>query len=250
MPWRETSDPYMIFVSEVMLQQTQVDRVKPKYEAFIFFFPNFRKLAGAPLPKLYGAWQGLGYNRRALGLKKSAQKVTAEYGGKLPQTLEELEALPGIGPATAASITAFAFNQPVVFIETNIRRVFLHHFFADKKNVDDAKIRKLVEITLDKKNPREWYWALMDYGSYLAKTLPKNPNQRSRHYAKQSAFKGSKREARGAIIRFLLKEKTGTSTNIIKNLKLDTDIVRAALHDLEKENVVEKVRGLYKLKEI
>lgn len=201
-PWRRTRNPYCIFVSEVMLQQTQTDRVAPKYRSFIKRFPGFRALADAPLRDVLQEWQGLGYNRRAKFLKRAAEIIVAEHNGKLPCDERSLVALPGIGGNTAGSIRAFAFNEPSVFVETNIRTVFIHHFFARERVVDDAEICMLVEKTLDRKNPREWYFALMDYGVMIKKTIG-NQNAKSKHYTKQSRFEGSDRQIRGAILRAL-----------------------------------------------
>lgn len=203
MAWRETTDPYAIFVSEVMLQQTQVARVHTKYPEFMGAFPDFPSLAAAPLEEVLRVWQGMGYNRRAKMLRDAAAMVMERFGGNLPQTPEELVSLPGIGPATAASIAAFAYNAPVVFIETNIRRVFIHFFFPHEEKVHDDRIRPLVRQTLDWINPREWYYALMDYGAFL-KTAVENPNRRSQRYTVQSSFAGSDREIRGRVLRYLL----------------------------------------------
>jgi len=214
MPWRDQSDPYRVVVSEIMLQQTQVARVLLKYPSFIQAFPDFTHLAQAPVVEVLAAWQGLGYNRRALNLHKLAQTVVAEYAGMLPSGSKELMNLPGIGPGTAGSIAAFAFNRPAVFIETNIRRVYLHHFFADHTEVADADLMPVVEATLDHANPREWYYALMDYGAHLAAIVP-NPNRRSKHYTKQSKFEGSDRQIRGAIIRLLLEFPVLTAQDVV-----------------------------------
>jgi A/G-specific adenine glycosylase len=204
LPWRETNDPYDILISEIMLQQTQVERVLQKYQGFLDRFPDFGALAEAPFPEILAAWQGLGYNRRALALKRLAQRVAAEFGGRLPASQEILGTLPGIGPATAGALAAFAFNQPAVFIETNIRRVFLHFFFPAQAGITDREILPLVENTLDKDQSRVWYYALMDYGVMLKKIAP-NPNRRSAHYARQAAFANSDRQVRGLILRILLK---------------------------------------------
>jgi A/G-specific adenine glycosylase len=205
MAWRNTTDPYQILVSEIMLQQTQVERVTIKFPEFIRAFPDFASLATAPLTNVLTVWQGLGYNRRAIALQKCAIRVMNEYDGNLPADVDILATFPGIGRATASSIAAFAFNMPVVFIETNIRRVFIHFFFTDTDTVSDAEILPLVEQALYRNNPRVWYWALMDLGSALKKTVP-NPNRRSVHYTKQSPFEGSDRNIRGIIIRMLLAE--------------------------------------------
>ncbi|MBU6370573.1 MAG: A/G-specific adenine glycosylase [Patescibacteria group bacterium] len=203
LPWRHTRDPYHILVSEIMLQQTQVERVIGKYWEFIEKFPNFKSLAQASTAQVLKAWSGLGYNRRALYLKRTAERVTAEFKEKLPRDLTVLVDLPGVGPNTAAAICAYAFNMPVAFIETNIRRIFIHHFFPKKRNVRDADILPLVRKTLDMKRPREWYSALMDYGAHL-KGEVENPNRRSGQYAKQSKFEGSDRQLRGRILKLLL----------------------------------------------
>ena len=160
MPWRGEKSAYKVLVSEIMLQQTQVSRVLSKYPQFLKVFPSIESLAKASLSVVLRSWQGLGYNRRAKFLHQLAKEVVLRHEGKIPKDYEELIALPGIGKATAGSLSAFAFNIPVPFIETNIRRVYIHHFFADRNDVLDVEILKLVELTLDKANPREWYYAL------------------------------------------------------------------------------------------
>ncbi len=209
LPWRIDTSAYSVVVSEIMLQQTQVSRVFTKYAEFMAALPDWQALANATQAEVIGLWQGLGYNRRALWLKRIAEQVMGEYGGELPQDPAELQKLPGIGINTAGSIAAFAFNLPVVFIETNIRRVFIHHCFADFEIVSDVELLPLIEQVLAG-NPgksQEWYWALMDYGSYLATQQIPNPNRRSKHYAKQSKFAGSDRQIRGEILRLLLAKK-------------------------------------------
>ncbi len=186
-PWRRTDDPYNVLVSEVMLQQTQVGRVLAKWGPFVATFPDFASLAAAPLVDVLTSWRGLGYNRRALYLKEIACAVMERYAGRLPDSQDELVRLPGIGPNTAGAIIAFAFNRPAVFIETNIRSVFIHHFFPEQDSVRDAQILPLIKATLDRDNPRIWYWALMDYGVMLKETTG-NPSRRSAHHARQSPF--------------------------------------------------------------
>ena len=203
LPWRKTYDPYKILVSEVMLQQTQTARVIPKYSSFLSLFPNLKALAGAPLEAVLTTWQGLGYNRRALALHRAAQTVWSEHQGRLPRGVSELERLPGIGPATAAAVCVFAYGQPLVFIETNIRSAYLYHFFPECSAVPDADILPLIEATLDRDNPRDWYYALMDYGAWLKRTQP-NPSRRSRHHATQAPFEGSRRQLRAQVLRLLL----------------------------------------------
>jgi len=198
--WRLDLRPYSILVSELMLQQTQVDRVRPKYREFMFAFPKESILAASDLGTVLRYWQGLGYNRRAKFLWEAVMRV-GELGA-FPTSVKDLEDLPGVGPYTAGAIAAFAYNEPVVLIETNIRTVFIHHFFPEELNVDDARLLPLVADTLDRLHPREWYWALMDYGSYLKSTAG-NASRRSKQYVKQSRFAGSRRQMRGKILRAL-----------------------------------------------
>lgn len=189
-------------VSELMLQQTQVSRVAPKYDAFLAQFPTCKKLAEAPLEQVLRVWQGLGYNRRARFLREACRVIEADHKGIFPQELDQLTELSGIGHNTAAAILVYSFNQPQVFIETNVRTVYIHHFVSDRGVVHDKELLPLVSQTLDRDDPRTFYWALMDYGSYLKKTVG-NLNARSRHYAKQSRFEGSIRQLRGKILREL-----------------------------------------------
>ena len=236
-PWRETTDPYAILVSEIMLQQTQVGRVAEKFPQFMAAFPHFATLAAAPLADVLARWQGMGYNRRAIALQKCARKVLEEFHGALPDDPEVLATFPGIGKATASSICAFAFNQPVVFIETNIRRVFIHCFFSDNERVDDTAIRPLVEAALYRENPREWYNALMDYGTELKKSVP-NPNRRSMHYSRQPAFEGSDRKIRGEIVRQLLLGKKLTEKALVSHIKEDPERTLRILAALETEGFI------------
>ncbi|MDQ5890397.1 MAG: A/G-specific adenine glycosylase [Candidatus Dependentiae bacterium] len=201
-PWRDVSNPYYVLVSEIMLQQTQTYRVEPKFEQFIAQFPTINDLASAPLVTVLFAWQGLGYNRRAKFLHKAAQEIVAIHNGHVPAEVPHLQALSGLGYATASSVAAFAYNVPTVFIETNIRAVFLHFFFNGQDNIHDKQLMPLVTSALEGQDPRQWYYALMDYGVMLKKTHP-NPSRKSKHHVKQSRFEGSDRQIRGAIIRVL-----------------------------------------------
>ena len=202
MPWRNNTDPYWVLVSELMLQQTQVDRVIPKFELFMRIFPDITALAKAPLSEVLTIWSGLGYNRRAKFLHETAQKVVKEFKGQLPSTYSELVSLPGIGPGTAGAILAYSFNEPVTFIETNVRTVYFHHFFNDQLTVADSELKEIVASTVDMAHPRQWYWALMDYGSYLKKHGA-GRNSKSKHYKKQTPLQGSLREVRGLIVKTL-----------------------------------------------
>jgi len=238
-PWRETTDPYCILVSEVMLQQTGVERVRGRYPQFIASFPGFPDLAEAPLSEVLRAWNGLGYNRRAQNLHRTAKIVGAEYGGRLPAEESLLVSLPGIGKATAASILAFAYNRPSLLIETNIRRLFLHWFFPLREVVPDKEILALVSATLDRGNPRDWYYALMDLGYHLRSINP-DPNKRSVHYHRQAKFRGSDREIRGRIISALLRESSMEKSGLQAAVMADGERVSAICDKMVREGLLAK----------
>lgn len=255
LPWRRSHSAYKVMVSEIMLQQTQVDRVIPYFVRFLKQFPTPDALAQAPLFDVLIAWQGLGYNRRARMLREAAKIIVEKHGGKLPRLREELEDLPGIGPYSAGAIRAFAYNEPDVFIETNIRAVFIHHFFPSGKKVADSQLIPLIEASvslcttdLNKQKTekgkrhvssasvgsRVWYSALMDYGSHLKKLHP-NPSRKSKHHAVQSKFEGSLRQARGAILREL---SLGSRTEKKLNSGFDGIRFHTALRGLESERMI------------
>lgn len=213
-PWRTTDDPYAILVSEIMLQQTQTSRTVEKYLSFLSYFPTLEILATAPLANVLTQWSGLGYNRRALNLKKTAQIIMTTHHGKVPDDYQTLLSLPGIGPYTAGAVMAFAFNSAEPIIETNIRAAFIYHFFPSSVAISDKEIYPLIQDTLDTKNPCEWYWALMDYGAHL-KSIHKNPSRKSKHHTKQSTFNGSDRQIRGEILRVILDKQRVTHTQLI-----------------------------------
>jgi A/G-specific adenine glycosylase len=247
LPWRLTTDPYGIMVSEVMLQQTQVDRVIPKYEAFLERFPGLASLAEASLAEVLELWQGLGYNRRGMMLKRAAETIISRHGGMVPSNPAELAQLPGIGKYTAGAIAAFAFGIATPFIETNIRSVFIHHFFHDRTDVSDGEILPLVELTMDRNNIRDWYHALMDYGVMLKKNNP-NPSRKSRHHTRQSPFRGSNREIRGQILRLLLETPGLTLAEIVLRAKKDDERVKAMLSALVSEGLVREEDEEYAVK--
>lgn len=242
LPWRKTRDPYAILVSEVMLQQTQVDRVVPYFTRWLVKFPTVRALAKAPLADVLKEWSGLGYNRRAKLLRECAKEIAEKHGGKIPKDFAALVSLPAVGPYTAGAIRAFAFDEKEIFIETNIRAALIHHFFPKSKKVDDRKLIPILkDCLLHVKSAREWYSALMDYGSHIKKTNP-NPSRRSKHHARQSRFEGSLRQMRGVILRRLLKG--AISQSVL--LKIDTGqsyFLELALRDLEREQLIEKKKG-------
>ncbi len=243
LPWRRTDNPYKIVVSEIMLQQTQVARVVTKYEEFITAFPDIESLAEAPLHAVLTVWQGLGYNRRALSLKKMAEAIVSLHDGKIPTDVSRLTTLPGIGRATAHAICAFAFNQPVIFIETNIRTAFIHHFFSTKEEVKDREITPLVVQTIDRENPRRWYNALMDYGAALKKEYP-NPGRKSAHYKRQSPFEGSRRQVRGAILSTLVETISISRDELAAALPFDEELIHSVLSQLEREGLIVVKNGV------
>ena len=199
-PWRHTRNPYHILVSEVMLQQTQVSRVLDKYEPFLAAFPTAEALAGAAQRDVLAAWQGLGYNRRALNLQRAAKAITQEHSGTVPDSIEELVKLPGVGHDTAGAIAVLAYNRPVAYLETNIRAVYQYVFFPGGAP-GDKELRALIEGTLDRDDPRRWYFALYDYGAMLKQKRLAGPVK-----SRQSKFEGSDRQVRGAVLRALLEQ--------------------------------------------
>ena len=241
-PWRETRDAYAITVSELMLQQTQTARVAEYYSKFIKRFPSFKALAQAPLADVLSSWQGLGYNRRALFLKNLAVTVMERHGGKLPSDAKSLETLPGIGPYTAGALAAFIFGEPAIFIETNIRAVYLKEFFSRHKTVPDNEIAELLRQTVDRRDPRTWYYALMDYGVVIKKTH-RSLNKKSAHYVRQSRFEGSVREIRGRILKVLTAKGALTPGRLRRVVESDADRFKKALAGLQREGLVMMVRG-------
>jgi A/G-specific adenine glycosylase len=246
MPWRETQDTYAIFLSEIMLQQTQVPRVMEKYAGFLRRFPTFDALAAARLADVYEVWQGLGYNRRAKYLHDAARTIASQHRGEVPRDRALLEALPGVGPNTAGSLLAFCHNEPVVFIETNIRRVYIYFFFPGDGDVHDRDILPLVGETLDRENPREWYYALMDYGAVLKKWVT-NPNRRSKQYVRQSPFENSNRQVRGRILRALSGEPALDADELSARVGYPTERVEQALGGLSRDGMVVAEEGKFSL---
>jgi A/G-specific adenine glycosylase len=238
-PFRKEISPYNVVISEMMLQQTQTNRVAEKFQQFIRAFPDFQALANAPLNEVLKIWQGLGYNRRAIALKTIAEKITSEFGGVLPADVEVLKTFPQIGHNTASSIVAFAFNIPTFFVEVNIRRVYIYFFFPGKFSVQDNLIMQIVRKTLDRSKVRKWYYALMDYGVMLKKTHPELM-KRSAHYRKQSKFKGSTREIRGNILKLLIENKSLMESELMKKLKIDPEILSEILNLLIKEGFIKQ----------
>jgi A/G-specific adenine glycosylase len=230
-----------------MLQQTSVARVRDKYGLFIRAFPSARALARAGTDELLAAWKGLGYNRRALSLRAAARIIVSERRGRIPRTVDELVALPGVGHATACAVLAYSFDIPLPFVETNIRRVFLHFYFPGRNRVPDSLILPLVERTLDRQNPREWYYALMDYGAMLGRTAG-NENLRSLAYKRQKPFEGSFRQLRGAVLSAMLTLKKATPAQISRAIGRTDGRLNEAVARLAEEGFLARRGSRYYFK--
>jgi A/G-specific adenine glycosylase len=235
--WRDEVSPYRVFISEVMLQQTQTDRVVPKFELFMTTFPTIQDLAAASFESVLKVWSGLGYNRRARFLWLAAQEIVNKHGGIVPQNSSQLQELPGIGLHTAGSIAAFAYDLPTTFLETNIKAVLIHYFFKDQETVSDKELLPLANAVLDISAPREWYYALMDHGVMLKKTVI-NPTRKSSSYTKQSKFEGSVRQVRGAILRTLLTTPGLTAEQLHTTINRDSTVITKVLEQLVAEQLI------------
>ncbi len=246
LPWRRTKDPYHILVSEIMLQQTQVDRVLKKYTSFLKAFPGIHELSRAPLDQVLREWQGLGYNSRCISLKKSAIAMVNRFVSRVPDSYEDLLSLPGIGHATASSILAFAFDVSTVFIETNIRALFIHFFFSGRDNIRDSDIYPLIEQTLNRESPRTWYYAMMDYGAELKRRFG-SMNSRSVHYTRQPPFEGSKRQMRGMVLRLLLDEPGLSGNELAEKVGRDCCPVEEVIASLAQEGFIQKENSGYSI---
>ena len=245
-PWRG-ADPWGVMVSEFMLQQTQTERVIPYWEKWMQLWPRPQALAGAPLEDALRSWSGLGYNRRCLNLKNSAEIIVREHNGTVPDNPQDLLALPGVGPYIAGAVACFACNYPAVFIETNIRSTVIHCFFPDRNDVKDSEIFPILEAALDRGDPRTWYYALMDYGASLKK-LTKNPGRRSAHYTRQSPFIGSFRQARGKIIKALVSMGPSNAEELLLCSGLREEKLYQVLDRLKNESLVAELDGIYRIK--
>lgn len=247
-PWRENITPWGVVVSEFMLQQTQTERVVPFFKRWMERWSTPADLAGASLEDTLREWIGLGYNRRCRFLKECARIICAKHEGKVPETPAELAQLPGIGAYTAGAIVCFAYNYPSIFIETNIRTAFLHFFFKDEASVTDKKLIPLLEKALDHENPRQWYWALMDYGAALKKS-GENPSRRSAHYTKQSAFDGSFRQLRGKVVRSLAMDGKANTEELVLRTGITPDDLYRTLSALNHDSIVAEQEGIYQIQE-
>lgn len=238
LPWRRDPSPYKVLVSEIMLQQTQVSRVVPKFNDFMKTFPTIESLAKAKTKQLLQVWSGLGYNRRAIWLKEAASQIVAR--GEFPQVVKELQNLKGVGPYTSRSILIFAFNRDLAAVDTNIRRVLIASGFADE-STSDKMLQSIADSVLLRGRSRDWHNALMDYGSQVLTSSSTGISPTST----QPCYEGSSRQVRGAVIRAL------TETNELGlgdlMLLLDCDLEESELESIMSQlivdGLVELVRG-------
>ena len=207
LPWRHTRDPHKILVSEMMLQQTQVARVLPKYDEFLFFFPDVFALAAASRAKVLRVWKGMGYNRRALFLRRAAEQIVKDYHGEFPESEKELIKLPGVGTYTARALLVFAYGEDVALVDTNIRQIITHFFFKDKLQKESV-IQDTANQLLPAGKSWEWHQALMDYGALALERVSQK---------KSIPFKNSNRFYRGRIMD-LLREKNYQEPRLLVHL--------------------------------
>jgi A/G-specific adenine glycosylase len=240
--WRTTTNAYRIAVSEVMLQQTQTERVSEKYPPFIKRFPTWKSLAKATTAEVISMWQGLGYYRRALHLHRAAKVISEQYHGRLPGSVKELQAIPGFGPYTSAAVLTFSKNEPLPMLETNIRDLYLYTFFSGINGVHDREILEKVRQTIYHRDPRRWFYALMDAGVEL-KRARKGTNRRSRHYTRQSAFMGSTRQVRAAVLKLLAERGPLNLLSIAGQLAFGQDQIEVALEALCRDGFISPAAG-------
>ncbi len=263
LPWRSTKDMYHIVVSELMLQQTQVDRVIPKYHAFLKRFPTIYDLARASAAEVIDEWAGLGYNRRALYLHQFAQTVMKAHNGIIPQEREQLLELPGIGPYTSQAIRCFGFGKDVPVVDINIKRIYSRLFF--KGEGSENELQNVAREIVPTGNGVAWNNALMDFGSLICEDKPRcdicpltahcsaykagTPEK----YVKpktQSKFIGSNRYYRSMIIKALRKNNFTLPLKKIKKLKPNDkseEWFEAVIAGLEKEGLIIKKNGMLSL---
>lgn len=248
MKWRDTSDPYHILVSEIMLQQTQVARVREKYAEFIKKFPTVKKLAQAPLREVLVLWSGLGYNRRAKYLHQCAKEVAVKYSGKFPNTYEELAALPAIGRSTAGALLAFSFGHDTPMIDTNIRRILSRAFF--KKSIpSDKELYAFASSIIPRGKGRAWNYAMLDLGATLCTARGHSDEcpLSGLHgavsdfiYKKpQKKFAGSDRFYRGKLLRHLILHKRILLSVVPKILELPEAKTAPIIKKLIAEKLIE-----------
>ncbi|MFP4523800.1 MAG: Fe-S cluster assembly protein HesB [Candidatus Woesearchaeota archaeon] len=243
LPWRDTTDRYKVLVSEIMLQQTQVDRVTQKYEAWMKRYPTVKALAEAPLSEVLKLWSGLGYNNRAKRLHDAAKKVMEEHDGEIPDEEEDLKQLPGIGPYTARSVLIFADNRDLATVDTNIRRILIHELGLSETTTD-KELFKQAEKLLPKGRSRDWHNALMDYGALELTSRKSGIRPKTR----QSKFEGSRRQVRSTLLKHALEKGSINGREAKKHFPDTEHDPREVLEELREEGLVERHGKTYKPK--
>lgn len=243
LPWRQNPTPYRVLVCEIMLQQTQVSRVIPKYKLWFRHFPSLKKLAHASTREVLQVWSGLGYNRRGLMLRNCARETMARFNGRLPEAYSDLLSLPGIGPYTAHAINIFAQNKNETCIDTNVRRVLIYEFHLPQ-NVSPADLEGIALKVLPNGKSRLWHSALMDYGSAVATSRKTKITPSG---GKQKPFVGSERQVRGAIVRYLGKVPSSSLGTMAVSLKLPRARLEGNAERLATEGLLEYRSGRYRL---
>jgi A/G-specific adenine glycosylase len=257
-PWRGSRDPYAILVSEVMLQQTQAARVGPAFERFLSTFPSVAALAAASRADVVRAWEGLGYNRRAVALSEAARTIAREHAGRIPSDPARLRSLPGVGPYTASAVASLAYGVPVPAVDTNVRRVVARvHLGQDPHDAPPKVIRTAAEAWLDPEDPGSWNQALMDLGREICRPRPRcdacpladaclflatgaipGPSRR-----RQGRFEGSTRQVRGAIVHVLRGSPSPTLDQLAARTGFELARVARAVGDLHEEGVLDASRS-------
>ena len=261
-PWRETRDPYAIWVSEVMLQQTQASRVAPAFRSFLRRFPTVRALAAAPRRDVVKGWSGLGYNRRAVRLSEAARAIVRDHGGRIPRDRTELLALPGVGPYTAAAVASMGFGEPVAVVDTNVRRVVARvHLGIDGHEASVRDVGALADAWLDRVDPATWNQAVMDLGREVCRPKPhcqvcplarvcrfrRSGAVADRGPRRQGAFEGSSRQVRGAVVNALRSNPSLTSARLAAEVGFAPDRVERAVETLVFDGLLEVRAGRIRL---
>lgn len=243
LPWRQTTDPYKILTSELMLQQTQVNRVVPYYEKWIARWPTVGALASASRAEVLSAWMGLGYNTRAVNLHKAVQKIVTEFDGDVAEAMRQYNEIPGVGRYTSQAVLIFSTNADLVTVDTNIRRIFISEFHLSQ-DISDRELWEYAEMCLPHGKSRQWHNALMDYGA-LHQTVKKTG---IRSKSPQSKFEGSNRQIRAAILRILLCDPSSFE-NIRRALGVEQMRLRKILGKMVDEELLTMHNKRYQVKE-
>ncbi|MFA7286513.1 MAG: Fe-S cluster assembly protein HesB [Patescibacteria group bacterium] len=243
LPWRVRRTPYRVLVAEIMLQQTQVSRVLPKYEKFLGQFPSFKALAAANPATVLRLWSGLGYNRRALQLLACAKRVCQEHRGRLPEDHKTLRSLPGIGEYTARAVNVFSRNSAAPCIDTNVRRVILSELSLSK-TMPVGELTVVARRLVPKEKSWLWHSALMDYGAAVSTARATGISPK----VKQTPFKGSVREVRGKVLRYLLEQRAEQSMKVLRVVTgAETQVLQKVLLTLTREGFIQKRRAGYQI---